>query len=107
MPANFIKLDSLEALEVLFEQSKQEPVVLFKHSMTCSISAGVYREVQSVEADVHIVILQTARPISNAIANKTGIRHESPQALVLKAGRPVYYASHYDITADDISASLL
>ncbi|CAN5544022.1 MAG: bacillithiol system redox-active protein YtxJ [Pyrinomonadaceae bacterium] len=106
MPANFIKLDSLEALDALFQQSSDMPIVLFKHSMTCGISAGVYREVQGVEADVHIVILQTHRPVSDAIASKTGIRHESPQAFVLKDGRPVYYASHYDITADDISASL-
>ncbi len=106
MSANFIKLDSLKTLETLFEQSNEIPVILFKHSTTCGISAGVYREVQEVNADVHIVILQTDRPISNLIAEKTGIRHESPQAFVLKDGKPVYHASHYDITADDISASL-
>jgi len=106
MSANFIKLDSLKTLETLFEQSNEIPIILFKHSTTCGISAGVYREVQEVNADVHIVILQTDRPISNLIAEKTGIRHESPQAFVLKDGKPVYHASHYDITADDISASL-
>lgn len=106
MSANFIKLDSLESLEALFERSNTQPVILLKHSMTCGISSGVYREVQGVNADVHIVILQTDRPVSNAIAERTGIRHESPQAFVLKDGKPVYHASHYDITADDISACL-
>jgi thioredoxin 1 len=61
---------------------------------------------KEINADVHIVILQTDRPVSDAIAERTGIRHESPQAFVLKGGKSIYHASHYDITADDISAAL-
>lgn len=100
--ANFIELNSIEKLEQLFEESNAKPVVLFKHSVTCPISAGVYHEVSGVQADVNLVVVQTARHISNEIAAKTGIRHESPQAIVLKNGRAVYHASHYDITAEDI-----
>ena len=102
--ANFIELNSIEKLEELFEESNEKPVVLFKHSVTCPISSGVYYEVSEVEADVNLVIVQKARDISNAIANKTGIRHESPQAIVLKKGQVVYHASHYDITAEDTEA---
>ena len=104
--ANFIELNSIEKLEELFERSNKTPVVLFKHSVTCPISTGVYTEVSEVESDVNLVIVQKARDISNAIANKTGIRHESPQAIVLKNGKPVYHASHYDITAEDVENSL-
>jgi bacillithiol system protein YtxJ len=104
--ANFIELNSIEKLEELFEKSNKTPVVLFKHSVTCPISTGVYTEVSEVESDVNLVIVQKARDISNAIANKTGIRHESPQAIVLKNGKPVYHASHYDITAEDVENSL-
>jgi bacillithiol system protein YtxJ len=100
--ANFIELNSIEKLEELFEKSNEKPVVLFKHSVTCPISAGVYHEVSEVEADVNLVVVQKARNISNEIASKTGIRHESPQAIVLKNGKAVYHASHYDITAKDI-----
>jgi len=106
MSANFIKLESLEILDTLFEQSRTRAIILFKHSTSCGISAGVYREMKEINADVHIVILQTDRPVSDAIAERTGIRHESPQAFVLKGGKSVYHASHYDITADDISATL-
>jgi bacillithiol system protein YtxJ len=106
MKANFTKLDSTEKLEELFEKSHAEPVVLFKHSVTCPISAAVYREVASLETDVNLVVVQTARGISNEIANRTGIRHETPQAIVLKNGKPVYHASHYDVTADDINGKL-
>ena len=100
--ANFIELNSIEKLEELFEESNEKPVVLFKHSVTCPISFGVYSEVSEVESDVNLVVVQKARDISNEIARKTGIRHESPQAIVLKNGKPIYHASHYDITAEDI-----
>ena len=106
MPANFINVDSIDRLDRLFEESYERPIVLLKHSSTCGISAGVYREVAFVAADVNVVIIQTHRDLSNAIAARTGIRHESPQAFVLRHGKPVYYASHYDIEAERIAETL-
>ncbi|MBS1792597.1 MAG: bacillithiol system redox-active protein YtxJ [Acidobacteria bacterium] len=100
--ANFIEIETLEDLERIFEKSKHQSVVLFKHSVTCPISTGVYYEMNAVDGDVNLVVVQAARAISNEIAAKTGIRHESPQAIVLKGGRAVFHASHYDITANDI-----
>ncbi len=102
MKANFIEINSTEELDELFEQSNKKPVVLFKHSLTCPISAGVHQEIANADADVHLVIMQHARNVSTAIAERTGIRHESPQAIVLKNGKPVYHASHYDVTASDV-----
>jgi bacillithiol system protein YtxJ len=106
MNANFISLDSNEKLEQLFKDSHEKPVVLFKHSTTCPISSGVYAEISRVSGNVNLVIVQTARHISSAIAEKTGIRHESPQAIVLKDGQPIYHASHFDVTAEDVLKSL-
>lgn len=106
MNANFIKLDSTERLEQLFEESHDKPVILFKHSTTCPISSGVYQEISRVAGDINLVVVQSARPISLAIAEKTGIRHESPQAIVIKNGEVVYHASHFDVTAEDVLKSL-
>ena len=106
MNANFIRLDSNERLTQLFEESHEKPVILFKHSTTCPISSGVYQEISRVTGDINLVIVQTARPISNAIAERTGIRHESPQAIVLKNGEAVYHASHFDVTAEDVLRNL-
>lgn len=106
MSANFINVDSIEGLERLVAESHERPVILFKHSLTCGISSGVYREVSQVRADVNLVVIQTHREISNAIAAITGVRHESPQAIVLRGGEPVYHASHYDIEAEHIEANL-
>ena len=100
--ANFIEINSTEELAKLFELSHNSPVVLFKHSVTCPISTNVYYEVSDLESDVNLVIVQKSREISSEITKKTGIRHESPQAIVLKNGKAVYHASHYDITAEDI-----
>jgi bacillithiol system protein YtxJ len=106
MPANFINLESIDRLDTLFSESHLRPVVLFKHSTRCGISSGVYREVSQVNGDINIVVIQTHREISSAIAARTGIRHESPQAIVLIDGEPVYHASHYDIEAEHIEANL-
>ena len=107
MPATFIKVDSLDTLDRLFADSFERPVVLLKHSTTCGISSGVYREVSLVGSDVNLVVIQSHREISNEIASRTGIRHESPQAIVLIDGRPVYHASHYDIEAAHIESRLI
>ncbi len=105
MKANFVEISSNEELEKLFEQSSEKPVVLFKHSLTCPISAGVYQEISGADADVHLVVIQHSRNVSTAIAERTGIRHESPQAIIIKDGKPVYHASHYDVTAADIESN--
>lgn len=103
MKANFTEINTTEQLDALFEQSNAKPVVLFKHSLTCPISAGVHRDISNADADINIVIMQNARNVSDEIAKRTGIRHESPQAIILRNGKVAYHASHYDVTAEDIS----
>lgn len=106
MKAVFNKINSVEELEEVFTKSSEKPVALFKHSMTCPISSDVYQEIKNVDGEINLVVVQTARNISNEIAARTGIRHESPQAIVLKDGKAIYHASHYDITAEDVSVNL-
>ena len=106
MTANFIKVNTTEELDGLFAKSSEQPVFLFKHSLTCPISAGVFETVSGIDADVYLVVVQHARDISNAIAEKTGIRHESPQAIIIKDAKPIYHASHYDVTVKDVEEPL-
>lgn len=106
MKARFNEINSTEELDQLFQQSNETPVALFKHSLTCPISSGVYQEISNADADINLIIMQRARNVSNALAEKTDIRHESPQAIVIKDGKPVYHASHYDITASDVEENL-
>ncbi|MGI8640018.1 MAG: bacillithiol system redox-active protein YtxJ [Pyrinomonadaceae bacterium] len=106
MKARFNEINSTEELDELFRQSNENPVALFKHSLTCPISAGVYQEISNADADINLIIMQHSRNVSSALADKTSIRHESPQAIVIKDGKPVYHASHYDVTASDVEESL-
>lgn len=103
---SFVNLDTIEKLDELFEASKEKPVVLFKHSITCNISTDVSLQMSIVDSEVNLVIVQTSRNISDEIERRTNIRHESPQAIVLKNGQPVFNASHYRITADAIEGVL-
>ncbi len=107
MNANFIEFNKAEKLEELFQASHKEPVVFFKHSITCPISANLFEEMSKVESTVWVIVVQNARSISNEISKKTGIRHESPQTIVIKNGQPVYHAAHYDIASYDIESILL
>ncbi len=104
--ARFIELNSVEALEAVIESSKTNPAVLFKHSTSCPISHGVYRYVSEVDSEIYLVVVQRARDVSNAIAELTGIKHESPQAIVISNGGISYHASHYDVEAAEISRCL-
>ena len=106
MIANFIKVSKQEELDVLFEKSSEQPVFLFKHSLTCPISSGVFEIVSGIDADIYLVVVQHSREISNEIAERTGVRHESPQAIIIKDSKPVYHASHYDVTAQKIEEIL-
>ena len=101
MGKNFFKIDNHAALENLLTDSSKKPVIVFKHSNACSISARAYREMEKLD-DVNILEVQSARSISNEVANLTGVRHETPQVIILRDGKAVWNASHFDVVAADI-----
>ena len=108
--ARFVTVEDAPALDELFARSEDAPVLLFKHSTTCPISAHAYREMSRLDAGaagpVALVVVQAARPVSNEIAARTGVRHESPQTIVLRRGKPVWTASHFDITAAEVERAV-
>ncbi len=103
---SFVNLDSIEKLDELFEKSNETPVVLFKHSITCPISTDASTQMSIVNGDVNLVVVQVSRQISNEIEKRTSLRHESPQVIILKGGKPIFNATHYKITADAIEGIL-
>ena len=103
MDHSFQPIVSLEQLDRLFELSDTTPVVLFKHSSTCGTSFYINELMETVSADVHRVIVQDHRDVSNYIADRTGIRHQSPQVFVIKDRKVVYSASHYSISPDAVA----
>jgi bacillithiol system protein YtxJ len=105
-------LSDLEELEQALAASDERPLVLFKHSFTCGVSAEALDELveylnhRSGDADYAIVTVQMHREISDAVARKLGVRHETPQALIIKEGRAVWSASHFRVTADAVEEAL-
>lgn len=106
MGNHFIQITDTTELDQLLARSHDEPVVLFKHSTTCPISSAAYRQMSRVAADVSLVVVQQARGVSKEIASRTGIEHESPQAIVLRNGEAVWSASHFDITAGAVEQAV-
>lgn len=103
---SFRALDSSSSLESLIARSQEEPVVLFKHSLTCGISSMVHRRMETLTEDsdppVYILHIQSARTLSEQVASHFTIRHESPQVIVVYKGEPVFHTSHSAIRTDSI-----
>lgn len=100
-------------LDELIEASQSAPVLLFKHSNACPVSSRAHSQVErfvardsTIAYTAAIVVVQKARDLSNRIAERFGIRHESPQAIVLRRGSPVWSASHWDVTEDRLAAAI-
>ena len=102
----FARIGESQALESLIERSNQSPVVIFKHSLTCPISAAAYDQMTGFEGEVALLEVQRARELSNEIENRFKITHESPQVIVLSRGKPVWNASHFNITSAAVAAAV-
>lgn len=97
-----------EQLTDIVRESFERPVLIFKHSTSCSISAAAKSKLerQWSEADLGATLyyldLLRYRPISNEIAQQFGIRHESPQLLLIQNGECQYDASHMGIRLSEV-----
>jgi thioredoxin 1 len=103
-------LSDVADLDALIEQSRTQPVLLFKHSRSCGISYEALDEVRShvahAGATARMITVQSQREISDAAERRLGIRHQTPQAILLHGGRPVWSASHFRITAAELDRAL-
>lgn len=80
---------------------------IFKHSTRCEISSAAQAEVErlATRLPVYRILVIENRPTSTAIAEKLGVPHASPQAILLKDGHPVWSASHWAITQEALEAA--
>lgn len=99
---SYQSIDSINDFDAVLKQSDSETVAVFKHSSTCDLSATAKDEMANVKLPVFELVVQTARPLSNHIEAHFGIRHESPQVILISRGKPIYDASHRAVTADSI-----
>ncbi|MCQ4086030.1 bacillithiol system redox-active protein YtxJ [Saccharibacillus sp. JS10] len=109
----FTQISSSEELEAAIEQSKEQPVLVLKHSTRCPISAGAYAEAQrylgdspNEEAEYKLIHVVEDRPVSLEAADRLGVEHASPQVILLKNGLAVWNTSHGKITAAALQEAL-
>jgi bacillithiol system protein YtxJ len=99
------RLTSVDQLKQVIASSSDKPVLLFKHSTRCSISAMALNSFQQnwegtpEQIDIYYLDLLNYRDVSNAMAMETGVIHQSPQVIVLKNNEVVYTATHSSISA--------
>ncbi|MDX1784435.1 MAG: bacillithiol system redox-active protein YtxJ [Aequorivita vladivostokensis] len=101
-------LGTMEQLDELVEESKIKPVAIFKHSTRCGISRGVLKlfeknyKLTDDQLKLYYLDLLQNREISNEIAMRFKVHHESPQMLVIKNGEVVHHDSHHAIEASHL-----
>lgn len=101
-------LSKMEQLDEIVEESKTTPVAIFKHSTRCGISRGVLKllernyNITDAQLKLYYLDLLENRGISNEIATRFKVHHESPQMIVLKNGVVVHHDSHHSIEASHL-----
>jgi bacillithiol system protein YtxJ len=108
---NWIPLTFMGQLDEIVAFSSQKPAVIFKHSTRCSVSRMALKQFENEfdlddTVDVYFLDLLEHRDISNEIASRFGVYHQSPQLLLIKDGKSVYDVSHSDIDAGELKAKV-
>jgi bacillithiol system protein YtxJ len=104
-------LTDLEQLNEIILLSNEGPVLIFKHSTRCSVSRMALKQFENEfnmldKVTPYFLDLIAYRDISNEIASRFQVVHQSPQVLLIKNGKSVYDASHSDIDAKDLEERL-
>jgi bacillithiol system protein YtxJ len=106
---NWNQLTTINQLDLIDEESKTKPVMLFKHSTRCSISDAALGRMERKWQEENLAVLKpyyldliAHRDISNTIAERYNILHESPQALIISNGKCVLSQTHMSINLDEI-----
>ena len=97
-------LDSRDQIETIAAAPDYQ--VILKHNTTCPISKGVLERIKADDAEIpgvesiFVLDLLAHRDLSNEIADRFGVEHQSPQLLLIKNGKCVYNEWGYDISAE-------
>ena len=110
--AEYRLIESTDALDTLLND--EQPRLIFKHSLTCPVSSAALREYERFlegrpaedAMAYHLIEIQKHRDVSNAVAERSGVRHESPQAVLFKGGQAAWNASHWSITVDSLAQAV-
>lgn len=109
---NWNRLEDIVEWERIFKKSGRKPQILYKHSNRCSVSWFAKSKLEKAsetlaeKADMHVVDVIRNREVSNYIAENLELRHESPQAILVKDEKVVWHASHGSINENKMLEAL-
>lgn len=114
MPKTWENLEDIKTLDQIITDSMDHPVIIYKHSTTCSLNSVKIKELTNSwgdlstekKMDFYYLDLLAYRSISNEIEEKFGVRHESPQLLVFNKGKITHHTSHMGVTIDFLNNAL-
>lgn len=99
------QLTSVSEIDEIIESSKTKPVAIFKHSTRCGISRMVLKQferdydTEEGVMDLYYLDLLSYRSVSDEVAARFQVWHQSPQLLIIQNGNCVKHASHSEISA--------
>jgi len=105
-------LNSSEELEQLIDKSHATPAVIYKHSSRCGTSFFVRKRLEhdwnfaDDEVDIYFLDLISNREVSDEVAQRFGVRHESPQIIVISHGESIFDTSHGGVSVKAIKKAL-
>ena len=108
-----IELTSPDSIDEMLARSFGEPVILYKHSISCPISGYAWYEVQDCLSDdeggpvCYRVTVQRNADISRDVAESLDVTHHTPQVIILRRGKASYVASHWQIRKQTLQRALL
>ena len=110
MEDEILPITSVEQLENLLRDQRERGgrLLLFKHSTACPISVSAFEEVRAFSREkpaalkMAMVLVIEHRAVSNAIADRFGVQHQSPQVLLIEGDRVRWHTSHWNITRDHL-----
>lgn len=110
---SMIRITSIEELNSFLDHSSQKPLLLFKHSTRCPISAAAHREVETylndspnAEVTYGLIYVVEDREVSNEAADRLNVQHASPQVVLVKDGQSVWNTSHSALTSNALKGIL-
>ena len=104
----WIELTDVGTLDEIARISHEKPVAILKHSTRCGISRMVLRQFEKDynlnedQVELYFLDLLNHREVSNKIASKFNVPHQSPQLIIIKDGKVVHDASHNAVSAESL-----
>jgi bacillithiol system protein YtxJ len=92
----------------LAEKRLPTSCLVFKHSTTCPLSAAAAAEVRALETALPVcwINVREQRELSSWVASALGVRHESPQLILVREARAVQIWNHGEVRRANVEPAI-